>query len=93
MRFKFSDKFESFYFIGIGGVSMSGLAKYLISLGKNVGGSDVAENEYTSELRNLGAKISFGSDAEDIEDYGKRRKTGPSKKAFQNSNSARSVFV
>ena len=48
---------------------MSGLAKYLISLGKNVGGSDVAENEYTSELRNLGAKISFGSDAEDIEDY------------------------
>ena len=69
MRFKFSDKFESFYFIGIGGVSMSGLAKYLISLGKNVGGSDVAENEYTSELRNLGAKISFGSDAEDIEDY------------------------
>ena len=36
MRIKFLDAYESFYFIGIGGVSMSGLAKYLLSLGKKL---------------------------------------------------------
>lgn len=69
MRFKFLEKFESFYFIGIGGVSMSGLAKYALSLGKRVGGSDISANEYTDELVKLGAEISFLSEADDIADY------------------------
>ena len=60
MRLKVSDIFDSFYFIGIGGVSMSGLAKYFLSLGKKVAGSDIAANEYTAELENLGVEINYG---------------------------------
>ena len=48
---------------------MSGLAKYLLSLGKNVGGSDASENEYTDELIKSGVKIDFGNFADNIEDY------------------------
>ena len=62
-------KYNRFYFIGIGGVSMSGLAKYLLSLGKQVGGSDVSANEYTDELIKNGVKISFGNDSEDVAEY------------------------
>ena len=57
MRVKFLDAFESFYFIGIGGVSMSGLAKYILSCGKKVGGSDNFAGVYTEELSKAGAKI------------------------------------
>ena len=48
---------------------MSGLAKYLIGLGKKVGGSDVSANEYTEELTESGVKIDFGNFADDIENY------------------------
>ncbi len=48
---------------------MSGLAKYLLSLGKKVGGSDVTENEYTDELVKEGVSINFGDKAEDIDYY------------------------
>ena len=69
MRVKFTDKFTSFYFIGIGGVSMSGLAKYLRTLGKRVGGSDSVSNEYTAELSEMGIEISIASDSDNIESY------------------------
>lgn len=62
-------KYDSFYLIGIGGVSMSGLAKYLLSLGKRVGGSDVCANEYTDELVKEGVCINFGNSVDDIEYY------------------------
>lgn len=48
---------------------MSGLAKYFLSLGKRVGGSDIAANEYTKELENLGAEISYDGCAEDVDGY------------------------
>mgnify|MGYP002509263353 CR=1 FL=1 len=35
------DNFNSVYFIGVGGVSMSGLASFMLSLGKKVGGCDL----------------------------------------------------
>lgn len=69
MRIKITEKFDSFYFIGIGGVSMSGLAKYFLSLGKRVGGSDIAVNEYTEELEKLGADISYDNSADGVGDY------------------------
>lgn len=49
--------YDSFYFIGIGGVSMSGLAKYILSCGKKVAGSDNFAGIYTDELSKAGAKI------------------------------------
>lgn len=63
------NKYSSFYFIGIGGVSMSGIAKYLLMLGKKVGGSDALDNEYTEELLGKGIKINFGNQPDDIENY------------------------
>lgn len=48
---------------------MSGLAKYLLSLGKKVGGSDVCANEYTAELSGLGASIFIGGSPENLKDY------------------------
>lgn len=47
----------SFYFIGIGGVSMSALAKFLHYQGKRVSGEDINENEYTDELRSMGIVV------------------------------------
>ena len=54
------------HFIGIGGVSMSALAKYLIIDGFIVTGSDKV---YTSEiqlLRDMGAKVIIGHKAENV---------------------------
>lgn len=48
---------------------MSGLAKYLLSCGKKVGGTDVQESEFTQELIELGADISIGADAGSVENY------------------------
>ena len=48
---------------------MSGLAKYLLGLGKSVGGSDVCSNEYTDELLRSGARIDFCDSADGIENY------------------------
>ncbi|MDE6597198.1 MAG: UDP-N-acetylmuramate--L-alanine ligase [Clostridia bacterium] len=69
MRIYIEDKYDSFYFIGIGGVSMSGLAKYFLSEGKKVGGYDAAENQYTEELKSMGAQISIGEEQDSVKDY------------------------
>ncbi len=57
MRKSFLEFYDSFYFIGIGGVSMGGLAKYILSRGKKVGGSDNVAGVFTEELIKLGAKV------------------------------------
>lgn len=55
-----------YHFIGIGGVGMSGLAKYLIQQGQEVSGSDISESKYTKELLDLGAKIYIGHSYENV---------------------------
>jgi len=47
------------YFIGIGGVGMSALAKYCVAAGKNVGGYDRASTTITASLEDLGVEIQF----------------------------------
>ncbi len=54
------------HFIGIGGVSMSGLAEILIDRGFKVSGSDRQESPLTKRLRALGADIYIGQCAENI---------------------------
>lgn len=54
-----SSKYRNIHFVGAGGVSMSALMKHCIKLGKTVTGSDVCHNNYTDELIELGAKITF----------------------------------
>ena len=57
-----------YHFIAIGGVGMSGLAKYLLEGGHTVTGSDVAETKYVDKLRKLGAIINIGHSAENVPD-------------------------
>lgn len=48
------------HFIGIGGIGVSALAKYYLSQGARVSGSDLASSEITEELKNLGVKVFIG---------------------------------
>ena len=48
------------YFIGIGGISMSGLAEILLQEGFTVYGSDIKESETTDSLIKFGAHVNFG---------------------------------
>lgn len=59
---------EIYYFIAIGGIGMSGLAKYLLEDGCNVMGSDIKQNRNTIELEKLGAKIFIGHDEKNLPD-------------------------
>ncbi|MDE6967125.1 MAG: hypothetical protein K2P12_00580 [Clostridia bacterium] len=45
------------HFVGVGGVSMSKLCAYTMSLGINCSGSDAKESEIISRLRNMGVNI------------------------------------
>lgn len=47
------------YFIGIGGIGMSALARYFMNIGKNVSGYDKTRTQLTSELEALGMEIHF----------------------------------
>lgn len=69
MRNSLIDIFDSFYFIGIGGVSMSGLAKYLIYRGKKVCGSDLVSSVYTDELVYSGVNVKVGKVADSVKNF------------------------
>lgn len=56
------------HFIGIGGVSMSGLAQCLFGRGAVVTGSDLAPNENTLRLERAGIRVFYGHAAENIGD-------------------------
>lgn len=56
------------HFIGIGGISMSGLAEILMNEGFRVSGSDMKSSELTDNLEKKGAVISIGQRAENISD-------------------------
>lgn len=56
------------HFIGIGGISMSGLAEILLKEGFRVSGSDRASSEMTERLISLGAHVMIGQKAENITD-------------------------
>ena len=48
------------HFIGIGGISMSGLAEILFGRGYKVSGSDAAQSSLTKKLERMGAKVFIG---------------------------------
>lgn len=57
---------EKYHFIAIGGIGMSGLAKYLLQEGFEVSGSDINDSKYIDEIRNLGAKVYIGHDENNV---------------------------
>jgi UDP-N-acetylmuramate--alanine ligase len=56
------------HFIGIGGVSMSGLAEILVNAGFTVSGSDMKKSETTENLEKQGVKVFIGQVASNISD-------------------------
>ncbi|GAA3512879.1 UDP-N-acetylmuramate--L-alanine ligase [Aquimarina addita] len=50
---------QNIYFIGIGGIGMSALARYFKFLGKNVAGYDKTPSQITNDLSVLGIDIHF----------------------------------
>ena len=54
------------HFIGIGGISMSGLAEILLEEGFTVSGSDTKESPLTKKLAREGARIDYGQKADNI---------------------------
>lgn len=56
------------HFIGIGGISMSGLAEILLEENFTISGSDAKESPLTEALEKRGARIFYGQRASNIED-------------------------
>ncbi|TDT63448.1 UDP-N-acetylmuramate--L-alanine ligase [Fonticella tunisiensis] len=54
------------HFIGIGGISMSGLAEILLIYGYKVSGSDRSESRITNKLKGMGAEVHIGHNAENV---------------------------
>jgi len=61
------DKIESIHFIGIGGISMSSLAKLALSLGKKVSGSDASYSKTIVQLAEYGIDAYIGSQPKKVQ--------------------------
>ena len=60
-------RIEHIHFVGIGGSGMSGIAEVMLNLGYRISGSDLAESAVTKRLASLGATITSGHRAENVE--------------------------
>ena len=58
---------NSVYFIGIGGIGMSALARYFVAKGLTVGGYDKTKTEITDALEDLGVLVHFEDDIKHID--------------------------
>ena len=59
-------KYKNIHMIGIGGVSMSGIAAILKNWGFHVTGSDRCQSEKTNKLNELGIKVTIGHNIDDV---------------------------
>lgn len=59
-------KYSHIHFIGIGGISMSGLAEILLDEGYTVSGSDANDSKIIKRLKTLGANIYIGHSKSNI---------------------------
>ena len=60
------DKFTKYYFLGIGGIGMSALARYFHMKGFQVAGYDRTTTKLTSDLITEGIRVSFSESVEEI---------------------------
>ncbi len=60
-------KYKNIHMIGIGGVSMSGIAEILHNWGFNITGSDLADSESIQILKQKGIKVTVGHNIEDVQ--------------------------
>src|SRR5690606_38697616 len=57
---------NNIYFLGIGGIGMSALARYFNALGKMVAGTDRHSSELTRTLESEGIRVIYSAEADDI---------------------------
>lgn len=57
-------KIKKIFFIGIGGIGISAIARMMIVSGKKVLGSDISESMIIADLKKLGVKIELGQGME-----------------------------
>jgi UDP-N-acetylmuramate--alanine ligase len=58
---------KKLHFVGIGGIGMSGIAEILMDEGFTITGSDKAASDNTERLASLGAKVSIGHAAKNLD--------------------------
>ena len=63
MNFK---KIKNIFFVGIGGIGMSGIAELLHQLDFNISGSDMVTNDNVKRLKKLGITVYNGHDPKNI---------------------------
>lgn len=59
--------YHNIYFVGIGGIGMSALAKYFHKQNKKISGYDKTSSDNTKTLEDLGINISYSDDIETID--------------------------
>lgn len=62
---------KHYYLVGIGGISMSGIAAILVERGFRVSGSDSAESEITKKLERKGIRVYIGHAKDNLAEEGK----------------------
>lgn len=60
------NKYNNIFMIGIGGISMSGIAEIITSWGVKVSGSDSRTSKVTEHLTNIGIDVKIGHNADNI---------------------------
>ena len=63
MKFR---KINKIFFVGIGGIGMSGIAELLMNLKFSISGSDISENENVKRLRGMGVDIRIGHNINNV---------------------------
>ena len=59
--------FKNIYFVGIGGIGMSALARHFKALGYNVAGYDRTPTKLTNEIESEGISITFDDNVESVQ--------------------------
>ena len=60
-------RIKKIHFVGIGGAGMCGIAEVLLNEGYQISGSDLSENKVVLRLRELGATVMIGHQAENVD--------------------------
>lgn len=60
------EEYSKYYFIGVGGIGMSALARYVVMQGKEVYGYDAVETDLTLKLQEEGVQITYSDLVEDL---------------------------
>ncbi|MGC9373973.1 MAG: UDP-N-acetylmuramate--L-alanine ligase [Bacteroidales bacterium] len=67
------ERIHNIYFLGIGGIGMSAIARYFNALGKRVGGYDKVSRPITDKLQREGISVNFTDNVESIPEHFKNK--------------------